>query len=223
MWAGFLFALLLGLCISLCGCSGQEEFYSSNGRTDKELPDAENKNGQPSAGETDSETETNENESCEREIYVHVCGAVVSPGVYRLYGETRLFELIDLAGGFREDACETAVNLAQIAIDGSMLYIPTKSEAESGDYPRTYADANSTNPGNEGSDGSTDNANGSLVNINSASVEMLCTLPGIGNAKAKAIVEYREQNGSFHSIEELMQVSGIGSGVFGALKELITV
>lgn len=145
------------------------------------------------------------NESLTNEcIYVHVCGEVESPGVYELSSGSRIFEAIEAAGGVTKKASEEAVNQAEILKDGQQLYIPSQEELEN-QYSETGAAA----------DGK--------VNINRASKEELMTLPGIGEAKADAIIRYRQEKGTFDSIENIMEIEGIKEGVFRKIQDQITV
>lgn len=137
-------------------------------------------------------------------IYVHVCGAVNEPGVVMLPEGSRGQDALEAAGGFTQEAAVDMINLAQSLEDGMKLYFPTREEA---------ADWQESEQAKESG----------LVNINTAGVELLCTLPGIGEARAKAIVAHRETNGNFQKIEDIMQVSGIKESAFGKIKDLITV
>ena len=137
--------------------------------------------------------------------YVYVCGAVVSPGVYELQAGSRVYEAIKSAGGLSEDADLGSINQAEYVTDGQMIKILTVSEAENG-----------TENGNE-------TASDGLLDINNASVADFMTLPGIGQSKAQSIVQYREQNGAFSSVDEIMKVDGIKEGVFNKIKDCIKV
>lgn len=137
-------------------------------------------------------------------ICVYVCGAVNSPGVVELEPGSRARDALLQAGGFLEEAATEAVNLAGVLTDGQMLYFPTKDE-----YQKQVAEQ-------------ADRDNG-LVNINTADVARLCTLPGIGEARASAIIEYREANGVFATIEEIKKVSGIGEAAYDKIKQRISV
>ncbi len=137
--------------------------------------------------------------------YVYVCGAVVSPGVYELQTGSRVYEAIKSAGGLSEDADLGSINQAEHVTDGQMIKILTVSEAENG-----------TEDGNE-------TASDGLLDINNASVTDFMTLPGIGQSKAQSIVQYREQNGAFSSVDEIMKVDGIKEGVFNKIKDCIKV
>lgn len=148
------------------------------------------------AEEVLTETEETASES----IYVYVCGAVVSEGVYELPVGSRCHEAIALAGGFCEDAATTSINQAEILKDEATLYVPTIQE---------LSQSQSEDDGK--------------VNINTASKEELMTLPGVGEAKAESILQYREENGSFKTIEDIMQISGIKEGLFAKIKDYIKV
>lgn len=151
------------------------------------------------------ENEAQINEVQEISGYIHVTGAVKNPGVYPCSEGMRAFQVIDLAGGLLEDADETKVNLARVVNDGEQIYIPKMGE----DYE-------------ESTSMSTDNIT-AKVNINTASITELTTLTGIGEARAKAIIEYREANQGFKTIEDIMQVTGIKMAMFEKIKENIVV
>lgn len=142
-------------------------------------------------------------------VFVYVCGAVHVPGVYELQANARVFEAIRAAGGITEEADPDMVNQAAVVTDGGQIYVPTAGEEQ----------AQSSGVGETGAN-STDN---SKVNINTASEEELMTLSGIGEAKAAAILKYREEHGRFQSIDELMEIEGIKEGVFGKIKDDITI
>lgn len=144
-------------------------------------------------------------------IYVDVKGAVYYPGVYQMEKDCRVFEVLEKAGGFTPEADEKVVNQAQILTDQALLYIPKKGEELKEETVIT------NNQGNTNLDSK------EKVNINTADSQLLQTLPGIGEKKAQAILEYRESQGSFPSIEALMEISGIGVATFEKLKDLIAV
>ena len=142
-------------------------------------------------------------------LYVHVCGAVNEAGVYPCKQGDRVFQLIESAGGFSDDACPEAINQAEEVEDGSRIYVPTMEEWEQA--------------GKQSFMESKEQAGDGRVNINTADAKMLCTLPGIGESKAQAILAYREEKGGFQSIEEIKSVSGIGNGVYSKIKDLIKI
>ncbi len=141
-------------------------------------------------------------------VVVYVTGAVVRPGVYEVGGGMRVSDAVDAAGGFKDNAAKDYLNLAALVSDGEKITVPTKKEAG-----KILSANNSSNGSGESL----------LVNINTAAKDELMTLPGIGEAKADAIIAYRQENGSFRSVDELMQISGIKEGVYSKISEYITV
>ena len=146
-------------------------------------------------------------------IVVHVDGAVASPGVYELaIASPRVRDAVDAAGGLAQGADTSSMNLALPLGDGQKVHVPFEGEAG--------AEAD-TNGGNAA--GSVPSSMPSLVNINSATAEELDSLPGVGPSTAAAIVEDRDANGPFSSVEDLMRVSGIGEKKFAKLRDHICV
>lgn len=158
--------------------------------------------------ERDDEAAGEGEEVAEGVVVVHVDGAVGAPGVYALGGEPRVNDAIVAAGGLAEGADTSGINLAARLSDGEKVHVPLVGEA-----PQAGAEPASDAPG--GSDGP--------VNLNTATVEELDELPGVGEATALAIVEDRERNGPFSSPEDLMRVSGIGEKKFEKLEGLVCV
>ena len=149
---------------------------------------------------------------------VFICGAVENPGVYELLEGSRVDDAVKAAGGFSEDADRCYVNLAAKLSDGVKLMIPTKEEAED----KTLASSiESFDKAPEGTDSASE-ASG-LVNINTATAEQLKSLPGIGDAVAGRIIKYREENGAFKEISDIMKISGIKEKLFSKIKDNITV
>ena len=151
----------------------------------------------------------NEAEPVSESLYVYVCGAVATPGVYEVSVDSRIYEAVEQAGGMLDTAKTEAVNLAEPLTDGQMIRIPFQ-----GEETVTQEDAATQNSGIR-SDGK--------VNINTASAEELMTLKGIGQTRAEQIIAYREKHGAFASIEGIMEVDGIKQGTFDKLKDNITV
>lgn len=147
-------------------------------------------------------------------IQVHVAGAVVRPGLYDLPEGSRVMDAIEAAGGFVAEADKNGINLAARLEDAQRLDVPFVSgyvaEEEQG-FVVISEGTPSPLAGEE------------LVNINTASLEELDTLPGIGPTTAQKIIDYREANGAFARIEDIVNVSGIGSATFEDIKDLITV
>ena len=133
---------------------------------------------------------------------VHNCGAGMVPGVYELEAGSRVIDAVQAAGGFTRDAAEDARNLAEPVLDGNMIRIPTIEEQQK----KTASEQEDTR-----------------ININTADAGKLQTLPGIGESRAAAIIEYRETYGAFSCIEDIMKVAGIKQAAFEKLKEQITV
>lgn len=147
-------------------------------------------------------------------IIVDVKGQVKKPGVYPSSQEERVIDVINRAGGLTESADESQVNFAEHVQDAMVIYIPAIGEVE-----METADTQTGNfTGNSGGDNQQ-----AKVNLNKADETELQTLPGIGPAKATAIVEYRETNGPFKTIKDLKNISGIGDKTFEKLKDHIDV
>lgn len=139
-----------------------------------------------------------------RKIFVHVGGAVRRPGLYRLAEGARVDDAVRAAGGVLEDADLDALNLAARVKDGDKILVPAK-----GDEPSNEA-------AGEGQQGG-------LINLNTATISDLDSLPGIGPALAQRILDFRERNGGFRTVEDLLEVPGIGSKKFEELRNLVTV
>ena len=145
-------------------------------------------------------------------LQVYLCGSVAAPGVYAVPEGSRVADALAAAGGFADGADPAAVNLAAWVSDGQMIYFPAVSER----VPHA-ASAGRTDPASP----SADAASAALVPINSASEEELMTLPGIGAAKAAAIIAYREANGPFAELSDLCRVPGIKEALYSGLKDRI--
>lgn len=171
------------------------------GHTEEQAEDTVKETAEDEMAESGEKDET---------VFVYVCGAVNAPGVYELASDARVYEAITLAGGVRDDAASEALNQARLVTDGERIYIPTLEELEKGIVDGIEPEVTGTDSKNEGK-----------ININTASKEELKTLPGIGDAKADSIISYRESNGGFQSIEDLMNVEGIKEGVFNKIKDNI--
>lgn len=141
-------------------------------------------------------------------IMADIKGAVKTPGVYKAEEGERVIDLIDKAGGLTSDADASKVNFSMRIADEMVIYIPKIGEEAEGFSGNSTIATGGESP---------------LININSADSSELETLPGIGPAKSAAIIEYREKNGPFKTIEDLKNISGIGEKTFEKLKNLITV
>ena len=199
------------------------EVESNAGDTDQ------NRKAEPSAGSTDR-TELSDASSEEtKTLVVHICGAVSAPGVYELPAGSRIIDAVEAGGGFLPEAEEACCNLAEEIVDGCQIYIMTKSEScadgqtekKAGIQTSPDSDMQTTDR-NVRSNSAPALENG-LVNLNTADIAALMTLPGIGESRAKAIISYREQHGAFAKIEDIMKISGIKQAAFSKIKDKITV
>jgi competence protein ComEA len=151
--------------------------------------------------------ELEENPQEEENLVVDVKGAIKSPGVYEMKLGDRVIDVIEQAGGLHENADSNNINFAMKLVDEMVLYIPIVGEEKI----------------IEPTVGGMQNQDGGKVNLNKASEAELQTLTGVGPAKATAIIEYRNQNGGFKKVEEIMEISGIGEKTFEKFKDQITV
>lgn len=205
--------IIFALAVLICGSI----YYMSD-----YMPDyrPESMTGMPDVGTTDAELQNGKNDTTLQEsqpelIYVYVCGSVNEPGVYEVREGSRVHELIALAGGFAEDAYILSVSMAKTVTDGQTLYVPHLDEAEDDVAGSRLS----------GSVIGDDDIYGqkTKININTASVEQLMTLKGIGESRARDIVDYRTRNGSFKKTEDVMKVSGIKEAAYSKIKDDICV
>lgn len=145
-------------------------------------------------------------------LVIHVAGWVRRPGVYELQQGDRVVDAIEAAGGARRGAQLDALNLAALLTDAQQVMVPRKSPAGSG-----------ARAGSDAGGGNGTGVSSGLVNVNTAAAEELETLPGIGPVLAASIVEHREQNGPFSSVDQLLEVSGIGEQRLADIRDLVTV
>lgn len=199
------------------------EVESNAGDTDQ------NRKAEPSAGSTDR-TELSDASSEEtKTLVVHICGAVSAPGVYELPAGSRIIDAVEAGGGFLTEADEACCNLAEEIVDGCQIYIMTKTEScadgqtEKKAGIQTSPDSDMQTTDRNVRSNSTPALENGLVNLNTADVAALMTLPGIGESRAKAIISYREQHGAFAQIEDIMKISGIKQAAFSKIKDKITV
>lgn len=162
-------------------------------------------------------------------IYVDVCGAVANPGVFQLAAGSRVFQAIEAAGGYLPEAALTCVNRAGVLTDGQQLYILTQEEMErQGLDPAEMAKASDGQISGSAGTGQNTGMTAQVqqdnrININTADEAQLTTLTGIGATRAQAIIAYREENGPFAAIEDIMNVQGIKEGTFAKIKDEIVV
>lgn len=205
--------IIFALAVLICGSI----YYMSD-----YMPDyrPESITGIPDVGTTAAELQSGKNDAVLQEsqpelIYVYVCGSVNKPGVYEVREGSRVHELIALAGGFADDAYTLSVSMAKTVTDGQTLYVPHLDEAED----------DAAGSGLSGSVTGDDDTYGqkTKININTASVEQLMALKGIGESRARDIVDYRMRNGSFKKTEDVMKVSGIKEAAYSKIKDDICV
>ena len=212
---GLLFVCFFVAASLLTGCGREEMFLAALGK--EEARQTVKEDGEE-AIETENASDGGEDVSKTEEaesIFVHVCGAVKNPGVYELPAGSRLYEAVEKAGGYAEDAAADYLNMAASLADGSRLEIPTEEEAGRLEKEEKSAGGQQTKSAGVSADG--------RVNINAADIQTLCTLPGIGEGRAKAIIEYREKQGGFKKKEDIMQVSGIGEKMYARMESSLTV
>lgn len=227
-----LIGLFLAGLFLLSGCTKKEELLLSREplvEEDNSREDAEEAAfPEEDSGERSAEAESVRALPTESELLcVHVCGAVMRPGVYELPAGCRVYEAVQEAGGFAEDADQDYVNQAQTLRDGVKLVIPTKEEAASfsaGVGSNTGASAGIVDESFwDKETGDSGQAADGRININTATEAELCDIPGIGGTRAAAIVAYRESHGSFQKPEDIMKVSGIKEGLYGKIKDSIRI
>lgn len=207
-WIGNAGCLVLTVLL-LCGCaSGQELVITPAGSGEIPSPETYDLDAAAEPEQAEAQKELQQTDKEPKLIYVQVSGAVYSPGVYALPEGARVFEAIEKAGGMTEDAVPESVNQAAVLTDGSMVILYDKQQW--GNQMQTQPEL-----ATKAEDG--------RVNINTADEELLCTIPGIGQTRAQSIITYREKNGAFHSVEEIMKVSGIKDGLFQKIKDKIKV
>ena len=157
------------------------------------------------SNETNNKDEKNEDKYDEK-IFVDVKGAVKHPGVFETTKDKRVKDLIEEAGGLLEDADTSTLNLSQKVKDQMVIYV-----LKHGEQPKQI------------SDGGTSSSSGDVININTANLEQLMKISGVGKTKAEAIISYREKNGDFKKKEDITKVRGIGKATFEKIKDKIEV
>lgn len=213
--------LIMIIVVFLIGITGVV-FYM-NKSNDSELVDCDtqisyseedNSNSKKTTDNNSKDSNTSSKDNKNKKIYVHICGEVNEPGVYELKEDARVIDAIEAAKGLTQAASQQSVNQAEKLEDSEQIYVPSIKEVKDNvNQSVKSSDSNS----------SINNAGNGKININTASQEELTTLPGIGVAKAQKIIAYRQQNGSFSKIEDIMKISGIKEGLFNKISENITV
>lgn len=172
--------------------------------------------------EANEESETDANSAPNETWYVDIKGAIKVPQVVPVTPGIRVHDVVEMAGGVTGEADQSQVNLAQLVTDQMVIYVPKVGEEVSPSTEALVADSKVTESAvsESSGDGTSD---GDLVNINTADTTMLQTLSGIGEKRAADIINYRETNGLFETVDDLDQVSGIGEKTMEKLRPLITV
>lgn len=207
--AGF---LVISFCIFM-GCERKEEQGELLEPVSFTEAGEEQNDGslEPYAAENGTAADEGAEISAEKKMcVVHVCGAVRSPGVYTLEEGSRIYQAVEAAGGFTEDAGADYLNQADRVSDGMKIYVPDIEKLADTAWQ-------------EISGGASEDKGSGLININTADEELLCTLSGVGSSRAKSIIAYREEHGAYQKIEDIMNVEGIKEGLFQKFKDNITV
>lgn len=228
IWKKILLTVLVLMSVGVCsGCSNDtihflESEMLMEEETDNQIENqtenyTEGKAGEivqltPNLVQADLEEGHDEKSEEDSKLFVHVCGAVVNPGVYEVRIGSRVFQVIEMAGGVLKEAAAEYVNQAMEVTDGQQIYIPTLNEIE---QEQTEWGAMEFSSGEEFSTGE--------ININTADKTDLMTISGIGESRAQDIINYREQHGGFSAIEEIMNVPGIKEATFEKIKDSIKV
>lgn len=197
----YIISVLFLLSLLIYGCGRKTPVYRENvfDLAEKE----EETDREAEANESVSTTEAEDLQQEDSVCYVYVCGEVNAPGVYKLPAGSRVYEAIQLAGGLTEKADTAAVNQALFLTDGQMIQVLAQGE--------------------EGEMAMEEQEEDGRVDLNTADIQALMGIPGIGEAKAKSIIAYREQNGNFQSAEDVMKITGIKEGLYSKMKDYITV
>ena len=235
---------IITVATAVCGCGdkGEEIIEIESAGNSDNADNAEASKMHVEEGDLNTDhligADYTENEKGTGTVKVYVCGAVRNPDVYELSREDRMMDAVEAAGGFESGAAKEYLNLAATLSDGEKIYIPTNAEIEEAlsEGLEIYgAEVNITtnSPGVSLVGSATDPVTGSesegainaagMVNINTADKTTLMTLPGIGESKADKIIDYRQKNGAFRSIEDIMLVGGIKEGLYNKVKDKICV
>lgn len=209
----FYFLMVMTILV-MTACASEESMEISlspkpSKQTSAKNPDTKNEIDRK---QTESQEEPNEDQkdsSRQESITVYVCGAVNQPGIYVLSSTSRMMEAIEAAGGMTNEADADILNLAQFMTDGQMIRIPFQGEVAQDSQSSPFMQSEEVQEGK--------------IDLNKATSQELQTIPGIGQSKAEAIIKYREENGRFDRIEDLMQINGIKEASFRKMEPYICV
>ena len=169
-------------------------------------------------------TSNDDNKKSSEFIYVDVKGSVETPGVYKLNSDSRVVDAIEASGGITEDANTRFINLSKLLNDGDVVVVYSNTEIENAKKDNIiYIDTPCVCEEVKNDACYKEDSSSGKVNINTANIDELKSLDGIGDAKASAIIKYRTENGNFKSIEDINNVSGISESLYSKIKENITV
>ncbi|MDO4616846.1 MAG: helix-hairpin-helix domain-containing protein [Lachnospiraceae bacterium] len=230
MMKTLLILLAAAMILPAAGCSGRRTVeYSTLSEVSAEsisqeaaAEEAEEPDEQ-AAAEGVSEESAPTADQQEEFLYVDISGAVENPGVYQLPAGSRMFHAVAAAGGFQAAAETRCINQADLLSDGEKIYIYSIQEAEQlGGWMQLSGTSGTSQQNTSAVGGAAADTDGK-VNLNLADRNQLMTLTGVGEARADAIIAYRENNGGFSSIEDIMKVSGIKEKLFEQIRDNITV
>ncbi len=220
----FLLIIMFLLSLTSLGFSLYNTYYLSNQYSKETVTLLDN------SLEESSKEETKELESIpEEKYYVDIKGYVKKPGVYEVSKTSIVNDCLKLAGGLLKNADTTTINLSKPVSAAMVIYVPKKNEVIKSTTDKTTTTTteipnNAAIPDNSNTSNDTSSATLNLkINLNTASKEELTKLSGIGEAKAQDIIDYRNTNGSFKTIEEIKNISGIGDALFAKIKDNITI
>ena len=220
----FLLIIMFLLSLTSLGFSLYNTYYLSNQYSKETVTLLDN------SLEESSKEETKELESIpEEKYYVDIKGYVKKPGVYEVSKASIVNDCLKLAGGLLKNADTTTINLSKPVSAAMVIYVPKKNEVIKSTTDKTTTTTteipnNAAIPDNSNTSNDTSSATLNLkINLNTASKEELTKLSGIGEAKAQDIIDYRNTNGSFKTIEEIKNISGIGDALFAKIKDNITI
>lgn len=196
------------LCAIIVGSCMKNRDKKETDEPKKLVPLTTSQTGQTKENANDEDIKTTD------VVSVYIIGCVKNPGVYNVPASEVLNKVVQMAGGLTEDADREHINLAASLYNGMMVRIPSVNDEDKSFVIREGVNG-SNYPGEASVDGK--------ININTADLALLTTLPGIGESSAKKIIDYRNEHGKFQTTEDLMKVPGIKEGKFSAIKDMITV
>lgn len=206
---------LFSSCVAPSPQMALQDAVSGQEQADPEAEGRDNDAGNNDIIGSSDTDDAGEYAALSEKVYIHICGAVRSPGVYALPAGSRLGEAVEAAGGLLPEACQDYCNLAQVVSDGMQYRIPAEDEALEGGI--SWGGLTETAQGDQSAYDSQ-----GLLDINLATAAELMELPGIGQTRADAIIAYREDHGAFACKEDIMQVTGIKGATYEKIEDYIT-